>query len=200
MAAALGADLILDVQRGRAELDEAPDRARDVERARAEARVHVHQQWQIAHVRDAADVGEYVVQRVDAQIRHAERAGRHAAAGQVDRLVADLPGQQGVVGVDRADDLQRLFFLEGGAKPSAGRRLSHHESFRSGLPALILPASCWRLLLPGCARVGVMLRGPTCAAVVALSRAGAPRRRALPAILSACGPSCCARTRRSAGP
>ena len=90
VAAALGADLVLDVHRRRAELDQRPDRARDVERRRAEAGVDVDQQRQRAGVGDAAHVGQHVVEIADAEVGHAERAGGDAAAGQVERLEAAI--------------------------------------------------------------------------------------------------------------
>ncbi len=62
MAAALGADLVLDMQRRRAGLDHRSHRAGDVERRGAEAGVDVHQQRQGADVGDAAHVGQHVVQ------------------------------------------------------------------------------------------------------------------------------------------
>ncbi len=37
-------------------------------------------------VGDAADVGQHVVERADAEVGHAERAGGDAAAGEVERL------------------------------------------------------------------------------------------------------------------
>jgi hypothetical protein len=61
----------------------------------------------------------------DAQVRQAQRTGGHAAARQVDRAVAGALGQQGVVGVDRADDLQRMFFLDGQAEFGACGLLGH---------------------------------------------------------------------------
>ena len=109
VAAALGADLVLDVHGGGAGLDQRARGARHVEGARAEAGVDVDQQRQVADVGDAADVDEHVVQVGDAEVRHAERAGGDAAAGKVDRAVADALRHQRVVGVDRADDLERLF-------------------------------------------------------------------------------------------
>jgi hypothetical protein len=82
---------------------------RDVEGRGAEAGVDIHQQRQVAHVGDAAHVGQHVVQVGDAQVRQAQGAGGHAATGQVDGLEAGALGQQGVVGVDGADHLQRMF-------------------------------------------------------------------------------------------
>jgi hypothetical protein len=110
VAAALGADLVLDVHGARAELDQGLRGARDIEGARAEAGVHIHQQRQVADIGDAADVGEDVVEVRDAEVGQAERAGGHAAAGQVQRAVADALRHQRVVRIDGADDLKRLFF------------------------------------------------------------------------------------------
>ena len=62
VAAALGADLILDMHRGCAELGERLHGTRDVEGARAKPRVHVHQKRQGARVGDAPHVGEDIVE------------------------------------------------------------------------------------------------------------------------------------------
>ena len=56
--------------------------------------------------------------------------GGDAAARQIDRLVAGALREQGVVGVDRADHLQRGFFGEGGAEPGACGRMAHRETPR----------------------------------------------------------------------
>src|SRR6185503_7071982 len=112
VAAALGAHLVLDVHGGGAELDQRARGARHVERAGAEAGVDVDQQRQVAHVGDAPDVGEHVVEVGDAEVRHAERAGGHAAAGKIDCAIADALRHQRVVRVDGADDLERLFLPE----------------------------------------------------------------------------------------
>src|SRR5690606_579275 len=53
-------------------------------------------------------------------------AGRHAAARQVDGAVAGALGQQRVVGVDGADDLQGAFFGQRLAKEGAGRGGTGH--------------------------------------------------------------------------
>ena len=52
---------------------------------------------------------EHVVERGDAEVRQAAGAGRHAAAGEVERLEAGCLGQPRGIGVDGADHLQRLF-------------------------------------------------------------------------------------------
>ena len=79
---------------------------------RAEAGVDVDQQRQVAHVGDAAHVGQHVVEVGDAEIGQAQRTGRDAAAGQIDGAIAGALGQQRMVGVDGADHLQRRFFLD----------------------------------------------------------------------------------------
>ncbi|MNQ91315.1 hypothetical protein D3C85_1066880 [compost metagenome] len=129
VAAALGADLVLDMGGGSAGLDQVLDGALDIEGAGTEAGVDIHQQRQVAHVGDAAHIGEHVVQGVDAQVRQAQGASGHAATGQVDGLEAGALGQQGVVGVDRADDLQRMFLGDGVAETLA-RGFQVHDSPR----------------------------------------------------------------------
>ncbi len=121
MTATLGTDLVFNVASGSAELDQAFDRAGDIEGRSAKAGINVHHQRQIAHIGNAANVGQHVVQRVDAQIRQAQRASRDTATRQVDGAVAGALGQQSVVGVDGADDLQRLFFTQGLAETGACR-------------------------------------------------------------------------------
>src|SRR5690606_6638011 len=78
------------------------------------------------YVGNAAYVGQDVVQRVDAEVRQAQRARRHAAARQVDGAIAGALGEQRVVGVDGADDLQGGFFGQGLAEQGAGRGGSGH--------------------------------------------------------------------------
>ncbi|MOA02418.1 hypothetical protein D3C78_1218690 [compost metagenome] len=129
MAATLGADLVFDVGSGGAGLDQVLDGTLDVEGARTEAGVDVDQQRQVADVGDAAYVGEHVIQGVDAQIRQAQGASGHAATGQVDGPEAGAFGQQGVVGVDRANYLQRRFLGDGIAETLAGG-LDGHASPR----------------------------------------------------------------------
>ncbi|MCY1305312.1 hypothetical protein D9M70_551080 [compost metagenome] len=125
MAATLGADLVLDMGGGGAGLDQILDGALDVEGAGTETGVDIHQQRQVAHVGDAAHIGEHVVQGVDAQVRQAQGTRGHAATGQVDGLEAGAFGQQGMVGVDRTDDLQRMLLGDGVAEALAGGFLTH---------------------------------------------------------------------------
>ncbi len=120
MAAALGADLIFDMQRRRPGLAHRSHRAGDVERRSAETAVDIHQQRQRANVGDAPNVGQHIVQGRNAQIRQPQRTGRHAAAGKVDGLEPGPLGQQRMVGVDRAGDLQGFFFTQGLTKGEPG--------------------------------------------------------------------------------
>src|SRR3546814_3951245 len=59
--------LVFDVAGRRAELDQAFDAAGNIEGGRPEAGIDVHQQRNVAHVGNAADVGQDVVQGVDAR-------------------------------------------------------------------------------------------------------------------------------------
>ena len=123
VAAALGLDLVFDVAAGGSGLDEGADGAGEIEGA-AEAGVGVDEEGEGADVGDAADVGEDVVDGGDAEVGDAEGAGGDATAGEVEGAVADALGHAGVVGVDGADDLERVFGRDGGAKfRSGGDRL-----------------------------------------------------------------------------
>src|SRR3546814_16265567 len=99
MAATLGADLVFDVAGRRAELDQAFDAAGNIEGGRPEAGIDVHQQRNVAHVGNAADVGQDVVQGVDAQVRQDQRPSGDAAARQVAGAITGPLGQECVVGV-----------------------------------------------------------------------------------------------------
>ena len=105
MATALLRHLVLDVHGRGAVTDQRAHGARNIEGA-AEAGIHVHQQGQIAHRGDAAHVGEHVFQGADAEVRHAQRIGGHAAAGQVNGLVPGGLGHARGEGIDGADHLQ----------------------------------------------------------------------------------------------
>src|SRR5258706_806493 len=119
MAAAFRLHLILDMTGRGAELVQRFDRALNVEGA-AEAGIDVHQQRRIDNVGDAPDVGQHVVERGNAEIGQAQRAGCDAAARQVDRPIPGAGCHAGVIGFDRADDLQRGFGGEGGTEAAAG--------------------------------------------------------------------------------
>ena len=115
VAATLGLHLVFDVTARGAGLGERADGARNIESA-AEAGVRIDQQRQRANVGDAAHVGEHIVECRDTEVRHAERSGRNAAARKIDGAVAGALRHARVVGVDGADDLQRLLSFDGFAE------------------------------------------------------------------------------------
>ena len=79
MTATLGAYLVFNVNRRSAELDHRLDRAGHVEKRRAEAGIHVHQQWQITYIGNASYISQYIVQTRNTQIRYAQRPGCDAS-------------------------------------------------------------------------------------------------------------------------
>jgi len=98
------------VHRRRAELDQRARGAGDVECARAEARIDVDEEREIADIGDAANVREHVVEVRDAEIGHAQRTRGDAGAGKVDRAVAHALRHHRVVGADGTYDLQGPLF------------------------------------------------------------------------------------------
>ena len=100
---------LFDVGSSSAGLDQALDGTLDIERARTKAGVDVDQQRQVADIRDAAHIDQYVFQSIDTQIRQTQRTGGDTTARQVESLEAGALGQQGVVGVDGTNNLQRTF-------------------------------------------------------------------------------------------
>ncbi|MNZ81597.1 hypothetical protein D3C78_1002690 [compost metagenome] len=130
MAATLGADLVLDVDRRRAELDHRLDGTGDVERRGTETGVDIHQQRQVADVGDTTDVGQHVIQPGDAQVRQAQGACGDTATREVDGLETGTLGQQCMVGVDRTDNLQGVFGGNCIAKALAGTAFLTHDSPR----------------------------------------------------------------------
>jgi hypothetical protein len=125
VAAALGAHLVFNVHRRRAGLDHLPNGPRNVE-GPAPAGIDIDQQRQAACVGNAPHVGQHVFHGADAQVRHAQRVGRHAAAGEIERAKTRRLRQPRRVGVDGARHLQRLFFPHRRAKslPADTRFLS----------------------------------------------------------------------------
>ena len=71
VTAALLRNLVLYVHAGRAGFYKGAHRARDLERA-TPASVGINEQWQVAHVRNAADVDQHVFHRGNTEVRHAE--------------------------------------------------------------------------------------------------------------------------------
>ena len=80
MAAALGADLIFDVQSSGAEFDQRFHRARHIEGRCAETGIGIHQQRQIADIGDAPHIGQHIVQIGNTQIGQTERTCGYTAA------------------------------------------------------------------------------------------------------------------------
>ena len=99
--------------------------AGDVEGA-APAGVDVDQQRQLGDVGDAPHVLEHVVEAGHAQVRQAAGGGGHPAAREVERAIAGALGHDRVVGVDRPDDLQRMFLGDSVAQTCAGAGLVRH--------------------------------------------------------------------------
>ena len=118
MAAALGADLVLDVHPGGTRLDHRGDGARDAEGG-APAGIDVDQHRQGGGVGDAPDIGEDIVHGADGEVGQAEGIGCNAAAGDVERLEAGRLGHARGIGIDGADHLQRPFGTHRGAQASA---------------------------------------------------------------------------------
>src|SRR5690606_30557840 len=116
---ALRADLVLDVHRAGARLDERAGRARHVEGRGPEAGVDIDQQGQVAYVGDAPHVDEDVLEPGAAEVGQAERAGGDAADREVDRPVAGMAGEKRMVGVDRARDLERFLGRKRFTEPAA---------------------------------------------------------------------------------
>ena len=109
-----------------AELDHRFHGTCNVEGRRTETGIDIDQQRQVADVGDATHVGQHVIEVGNAEVGQAQRTGGHAAARQVDGAEAGALGQQGMVGVDGTDDLQRRLFFH--RLPEArARGLNAHE-------------------------------------------------------------------------
>ena len=115
MAATLLHHLVFDVETGSAGLRHLACGAGDVECA-APAGVDVNQQRQVAGGCDAARVFTDVMQCSDAEIGNAQRRSRHAAAGEIQRLVSALLREDGAIGGDGTDDLQGMIVCDSLAK------------------------------------------------------------------------------------
>ena len=144
VAAAFLHYLVFDVEPGSAGLGDFARGAGNVESA-APAGVDVHQQRQIAGAGDAARVFAHVMQRGDAEIGNAERGSRHAAAGKIQSLVAGLLREDGAVGGDGADDLQRMVFFDCAAQflPGCTGGLFHAAFSSLSIISLMLCHAPW---------------------------------------------------------
>jgi hypothetical protein len=119
MAAAFGLDLVFDVAAGGSGLDEGADGAGEVEGS-SEAGVDVDEEGEGADVRDSPNICQNIIDGGDAEVWNAEGAGCDTTSGEIEGSVADAFGHEGVVGVDDADDLERVLGRDGGAKCSSG--------------------------------------------------------------------------------
>ena len=115
MTAALYADLIFDMTTGGAGFGHLANGPADHERT-APPRIGIDQQGHFRCGADAPDVFADVAQRRHCQV--GQTAGRvcHPGTGQVDRPKSGIFGQQGHVGINRADDLQGPLDLQGVAE------------------------------------------------------------------------------------
>ena len=121
VAAALGADLVFDVDGGGTGLLEGADGAGDREGS-APAGVDVDEHGELGDVGDAAEVGEDVFHGGDAKVGHAEGVGGDAAARDVEGAEAGGFGHAGGEGVDGADDLEGVLIEDGlGGRGLRGR-------------------------------------------------------------------------------
>lgn len=130
VAAALDGHLVLDVDAPHADRLHVLDGTRDAQRA-AEACVDVDEQGRAAAIddaRDAARVLDDVGERGDREVGHAQRVQRHAAARQVQRLVADALGHLRRIRRRRAHDLQRVRLGNGLAQRGAGGAGERHDA------------------------------------------------------------------------
>jgi hypothetical protein len=125
MTATLRTDLIFDMECGGTEFDHRFHGASDIECRRTKTGIDIDQQRQIADIGDATHIGQHIIEVGDAEIGQAERASGHATARQVDRAETRAFGQQRVIGINRADYLQRRFFLHRQPELGAGCELGH---------------------------------------------------------------------------
>ena len=107
--------LVLDVNRARPGIDHGPDRSGDIERT-TPTRVDIHQERHIDRRGNPPHVLQHVVHRRHAEIGQSVRCVGDAAAAQVYGAVTHAISHDRRIGIDHTDDLQWIFFAEGGAK------------------------------------------------------------------------------------
>ena len=132
VSAAFLLHLILNMRRRRARPDQGANRAGDI-KGPAPAGVNIDQRRQAACLGNTANIDEDIFQRGDAEIRQAAGSGRHAAAGDIQGKIAGRLGQPGMIGIDRAHDLQRPFPAQRRAK-TRPRRYSAGLTHRRPAP------------------------------------------------------------------
>src|SRR5690606_37241148 len=133
----LGAHLIFDMAARSAEFDQALDCAGDIESRRPETGINIDDQGHITDISDAPNVSQYIIKRVNAQIGQAQRARSDPASRQINRAVTGALCQQGMVGIDGANDLQRLFFFERLAEAATGGMNSFLGHVRSSVSSRV---------------------------------------------------------------
>ena len=120
MPAALGAHLVFHVDCGRTGFDHRANGPRNVEGA-APAGIDIDQERQAGSICNPADIDQNVFHRADAQIRHAQRVGRHPATGQIECLEPRCLSKPGRICVDRPRHLERLLVPQRGAESLTSR-------------------------------------------------------------------------------
>ena len=124
VAAAFLRHLVFDVHGGHTGALKVADAAGNVKGA-APTHIDVYQQRGVYIIGNAACINQHVFHGGDAQIGNAARAGCYAAAGQVNGFETAVGSEAGEVGVDTADNGQRVFRLNGFAKAQTGRMFRH---------------------------------------------------------------------------
>src|SRR5258705_12016498 len=103
----------------RPKLDQTLYGPRDVKCTRTKPGVDVNQEWDIADIGDAADIGQHILKAHDPEIRQAQRACGDTTTRQVDCAIAGTFRQERMIRVNRTDNLERNLLGECLAEPSA---------------------------------------------------------------------------------
>jgi len=117
VAAAFGFDLVFDVNSAGTRSDHFADGFSWV----APGGIGIYEQWQARNAGDAANINEDVFESGEANVWDSIGGVGDACAGEVESFEAGVFSENGSVGIDDADDLQRAFGFESGSKASAGR-------------------------------------------------------------------------------
>ena len=121
MAATFGLHLVFHMNSGRARFDHFANGLFGI----APARIGVHQQGQGSGGRNAPHIGENIRQRGNAQIRQPVGSHSDARTGKVKRLESAALGQHRGIGIDDANDLQRMLGGNGRPQPGSAGTRSH---------------------------------------------------------------------------
>lgn len=115
MAATLAPHLVFHVHRRGSGALHGADGAGNVEGA-APPGIDIHQQGQVRHLGNAANIDQHIFHGADPQVGHAQRVGRNPAAGHVKCAKTGSLRHACRVGVDGANHLQWMLLLNGGAE------------------------------------------------------------------------------------